>query len=246
MRVRGFLFVFALGAVLHGADADTQADPKPVVAKAESRAAEQKTELTFVEGEPIIVRADITIPDGAHEIRWRVRGDVEYETFERDTILVIGWKPGEYEAEFLFIDYEAKTLVEEQFIVVVQGPRPPPVVPDDPVNPDVDVVTKGTVYSIILRDAEKLTADQSQTMLEIRDWADQHKDVEHFEFDVDAENPDGTTNETVREYVDKVPGGAQYPFGFLVQRDASGAAVVKWSGTLGTASETIKRIEGIR
>lgn len=120
------LFVFFACSLAQWAIADE------IVYKVEPISEAEKTKLVFEIGEPIIVRTDIELPAGDYFIRWKVRGDVSWETFEQKRVLVIGAMPGEYEAEFLFIDYSKPKEVptEKEFIVVVQGSRPPPE-PDD-------------------------------------------------------------------------------------------------------------------
>ena len=127
------ILLLALDSPVGGVDSTV--DPSPKVFKAEAKASDIETTLQFQLGEPVIVRADVDVSAVKHSIRWRVRGDVEYETFAGDTILVVGWKPGRYEAEFLFIDFDKGKYEEERFVILM-GDKPPP----GPVTPDTPVV----------------------------------------------------------------------------------------------------------
>lgn len=138
-------FAFFIVAFFAPPLADSTVDSPPRVFKAEAKSTNLETELVFSLGEPVIIRASVERA-AKSSIRWRVRGGVEYETFANDTVLVIGWKPGRYEAEFLYIDYEAGKHEEEMFVIVM-GDLPPPdeIEPDKPIPTTTDKIDRVTV-----------------------------------------------------------------------------------------------------
>ena len=187
------ILLLALDSPVGGVDSTV--DPSPRVHKAEAKSADIDTELTFQLGEPVIVRADVDTKAVKHSIRWRVRGDVEYETFAGDTVLVVGWKPGRYEAEFLFIDFDKGSYEEERFVILM-GDKPPPgpvvVVPDVPMpKPDTtDKVDRVTVVFEKDKGAVSLPVAKALTLLN-------RQGVFATEFEVDTVDGD---NETPQQY----------------------------------------------
>lgn len=155
--------------------------------------------------------------------------------------------PGDY----VVMCVERPSLATSVCRVTVRGsPEVVPPKPVDPVNP-VDPITpvtpktQGVGYSIVIRKAEKLTTSQTLTLLRIRNWVDSHDNVQHYEFPPDAENPDGTKNDIVARYVDKIPEGAFYPYAFITQKDDKKDAHILWQGELKNADDVIKRLEEI-
>ncbi len=235
MRLISLLWLTALGGIpLHAADAPV-VERDSVVFKAEAKATNSATILSFDLGEPVIVRIDFE-PKGDHYIRWRVRGGLEYESFENQTALAIGWKPGEYDAEFLYVQHEPFKVVEEFFVVKMNSARPPPDEPDSPLVPDRPVV-KGEVVSYVLAIQAKLSIDESTLLSEIREWADD-KGQTHYVFDPEAEDADGSRNSKVKKYYDLMSDGARYPYGFLVKPDGS----IAWSGEIRSSASYIEKI----
>ena len=156
-----------------------------VIFKAEPKFANDTTRLVFTLGEPVIVRTEIQ-PAGEHHIRWRVRGDVSTTTFERDTALVVGWNPGEYEAEFLYIQKEPWKVVEK-FFIIQMGPRGPPehVEPEEPIGP----ITKATKAVVVYESSEQPVSPHAMAAREAIESAE----IEYRIVDKDVENGLGQT-----------------------------------------------------
>ncbi len=213
-------------------------------------------EFTFPEHRAIELQADLEIPEGFElaKIQWRTRAiQVDLRPHDDGNTCSVWASPGTYEItlDAWLVNWEAKKFdsIEKIFNLTVQGSRPPPD-NDDPDVPDPpDPPTSGAAYSVVIREASKLTADQTTALLEIRDFVDEandesgNEDLNHHEFAPDAENPDGSANETVKKYVEKIPSGSKFPFGFVVQRDASGQSVIKWSGEIVESSDVIEVLE---
>lgn len=206
--------------------------------------------LEFDAYEPIELRADIEIPDGfvVAMYDWKIDRPGRGREYDGGRTFAVWGAPGLYEVELeaTLINWEAKQFqkIERVFTLAVQGANPPPR-PNDPIDP-VTPETSGTVYAITLREAARLNADQSQALLEITHWADQQDGkVSHLQFPPDAENADGSVNETAAKYYEQIPVGSFFPYTFLVQKDASGTSVVKWQGELKGSAELIERIEGL-
>lgn len=209
--------------------ANSEKDDPPIVHKAEARSSEPHTSLVFAPGEPIIVKAHVTIPDTEYRIRWRIRGDVAYETFENDTILVMGHSPGEHHAEFLFVDFEAAVIVEEQFTILVQG-RAPPI--DDPEEPDDKKTTKAVV---VYESSEQPIAPHAMAARPGIEEAG----IEYRITDIDAKTGDGEVPRDLKPAIEAAR-AENAPFPVLVIQ--AGEVVTRVVPFPLTASEIVKEV----
>jgi|TARA_R100000789_G_C3020799_1_gene153453 hypothetical protein len=200
-------------------------------------------EFTYKEHRAIELSADIQIEEGFEiaKIQWRTRATkTDLRPHDKGSTCSVWAPPGKYEItlDAWMINWESKKFdsVERIFNITVEGSRPPP---DNP-----DVKTSGKVTAIIISEASKQTGNQSDALLEIRTFVDENQDdVSQITLDPDAENPDGSKNEVVKEYVKRIPLGSKLPFVFLTQLDDSDRVVVKWLGELETGSDLINRIK---
>jgi len=186
-------------------------------------------------------------------IQWRTRSiEVDLRPHDGGKTCSVWAPPGTYEImlDAWLVNWDAKQFdgVERIFNITVEGARPPPkpVDPDGPTIPDPVTPTSGDLWSIVLRVSEKLSGSQSIALLTLREWADEHDGrVHHYEFSPDAQKIDESTDAAVKKYVDLVPVGSFYPYGFLMQKDAAGNAVVKWQGEIDDADAYIDRAKGM-
>jgi hypothetical protein len=204
-------------------------------------------EFTYKEHRAIELSADIQIEEGFEiaKIQWRTRAPkIDLRPHDKGQTCSVWAPPGEYEItlDAWMINWESKKFdsVERIFNITIEGSRPPPDIPDPP----DDIKTSGKVTAIIISEASKQTGKQSDALLEIRTFVDANQeDVSQITLDPDAENPDGSKNEVVKEYVKRIPSGSKLPFVFLTQLDDSDRVVVKWLGELETGSDLINRIK---
>jgi len=216
----------------------------PIVTKQTPVAAAPVHELTFAEHEKIELIANFEIPEGYEATyHWEIE-DAESTVYEGGKILAVWASPGVYKATFeawlINWDLRDQQRLKEHFSIVVQGARPPP----DPDPGPSETTTTGPVTSIVVRNAEDLTAAQTTALLAVRGWADQH-DVTHLEFDLEAVGPDGKPDARVKAFADAIPDKANLPYGFLTKKKStgSGSAVVVWAGEFSDAERWIKKIE---
>ena len=189
-------FAFLIVAFFAPPLADSTVDQQPRVFKAEAKSTNLETELLFSLGEPVIIRADVERAPKS-SIRWRVRGGVEYETFANDTVLVIGWKPGRYEAEFLYIDYESGKYEEEMFVIVMGDLPPPDIVEPNkptptPTTPAIDKIDRVTV--VYEKDEAVITPPVAKALSLLN-----RQGIIATEFEVDTVDGDNETPEQYRE-----------------------------------------------
>ena len=218
----------------------------PIVTKQTPQAAAPVHELIFALHDKIELVANYVVPDG-YESRhtWKIEG-AESTAYDDGRILAVWARPGTYQATFeaWLINWELREQkhLKEHFNLIVQGARPPP---DDTDTTDT-TDTIGPVFSLVLRNAEELTADQTAALASIRDWVDQQPagTAEHHELDIDAVGPDGEPEPRVAKYADAIPDDANLPYGFISKKKRHGGAVILWAGELEDAAEHIKRLEG--
>tara|TARA_Y100000310_G_scaffold264049_1_gene274576 strand:+ start:959 stop:1717 length:759 start_codon:yes stop_codon:yes gene_type:complete len=221
----------------------------PIVTKHTPKVAAPIHELTFGQHEKIELVAKYVIPEGFEANHtWSIEGAAS-TVYDSGRVLAVWAAPGKYKATFeaWLINWEAREQkhIKEHFHLVVQGPRPPPD-PDDPdPDPDPTVKTEGPVFSLVLRNAEDLTAEQSQALSAIRDWVDEQPatEVQHQELDIDAVGPDGKTEPRVAKYTEAIPDTSSLPYGFISKKKVGGGAVILWAGELVDADETIELLE---
>lgn len=247
MRVICFAFAFfnlPFAVMLAMVCLSTVAD-NPIVTKQPPQAAAPAHELTFGEYDKIELIANYVVPEG-YESRhtWEIDG-AESTAYDDGRILAVWARPGTYRATFeawlINWDLRKQEHLKEHFNLIVQGARPPP--------DDVDTTdTIGPVFSLVLRNAEELTADQTAALAAIRDWVDQQPagTAEHHELDIDAVGPDGEPEPRVKEYTDAIPDTSKLPYAFLSKKKRHGGAVMLWAGELGTAAEHITRLQELQ
>ena len=227
--------------------------------------------FTFKAHRAVVLNAEIELKPGfkVARVQWRTRSIevdlrptdiIETATNEDGTTAVtvlqgarcsVWAPPGTYEVtlDAWLINWTAQEFdtIERIFTITIEGARPPPGPTEDDDPPPPDEQTSGKVFSVVIAEAARLTAQQSKTLLDLRTFADRNQAaVSHTVFPPDAENADGSKNETVQKYVAKLPSGARFPFVFFVQLTADGRAVVKWSGELpDDATDLITRLEAL-
>ena len=117
----------------------------------------------------------------------------------------------------------------------------------DPTPPTPE--TKGPVWAITIRVAEKLTADQAEVLLNLRKWTDQQPadKVGNLEFPPDAVGPDGAADQRVKGWTSRIPANAKLPYVFISRTAVDGkSSVVHWQGELPTsATELISKMESL-
>ena len=107
-------------------------------------------------------------------------------------------------------------------------------------------VGTGPVTSIVFREKSKTTPEQSEYLINIRDWVsgqDSTK-VQHYVFAPNAENADGTINENAKAIHDKIPTGSPLPHGLLIRKSGS-RDVISWQGEVKSGAEYIDRMKGM-
>jgi len=210
--------------------------------------------LNFEEHEPIELRAELEIPEGfdVAMIDWSIRGaGASGREYDDANVFAVWASPGRYEieCEAMLVNWEARQFrkIERVYVLAVQGAQPPPF-PVDPVTPDPPkpIEVTGPLYSIVIRKAELLTADQTEALLQIRTWADRQDNVRHLEFPPDAVNGDGSENEVVQSYVAKMPSGAKMPYVFVVQKTKAGDSYIHYQGELLSAEQVIDLLGSLR
>jgi len=154
--------------------------------------------------------------------------------------------PGAYtltqEITTITVDWEAKrfTLTQATHVtpITVQGqPGPPPPPPPPPIP-----VTKGLCWTVIIRQTDTMTVDQSVVLSDFRQWTDSQPTdkVAHWEF-----APDAIGDPKILGYVSKIPSDKRHPYAFICQADAAGKSQILWQGELpATANELIERVKG--
>jgi len=218
----------------------------PIVTKQTPVSAAPVHELTFDAHEKIELVANFEIPTGYESTYiWEIEG-AESTVYDGGKILAVWAKPGTYRAGFeawlINWDLRKQQHLKEKFHLVVLGARPPP---DDPVVPPPDTTeTMGPVTSIVLRNAEELTEDETTELSKLRDWVDEQESVQHLEFDLDAVGPDGKPNKTVATYAEAIPDTAKLPYGFISKKKKTGSgSVVLWAGEFSDADSVIKKLK---
>lgn len=129
-------------------------------------------------------------------------------------------------------------------VKVNHAPQPPPVVPDEPDDPDTE--TEGPVTANIFQDAEETTADIGDTLIELRTFSDSDLADPYIVrvYDLDPTGEDGRIVPQLKALLDLMPQGAEIPYAFLTKKKVgANVVVVLWKGPLTTADSLIAKMK---
>lgn len=228
-----------------------------------------------IESEPhelIEIRVDATAPEGYDVAtqEWLIlSAEVDWRQYDNGSVLVATAPPGEYQARWRgqYIDWENRQFRSEWRVYTIKirgpptptppptpqpppqpappSPNPTPPAPPPP-NPPQPVETTGDLYSIVIRDVTQLTAEESETLLQIRSWCDSQSGVQHLEFPPDAVDGSGAVNAAVKQWVNRIPPESTMPYAFVARRRTDdGPSHVYWQGELTQANQVIDAIRGV-
>lgn len=145
------------------------------------------------------------------------------------------------------VDGGKVSLDDATHVVTIGGPNPTPTppsptppAPPTPVPPTPVVPAAKSVAIVVIRDSEQLDADQSEVLVDLREWSDAQKpeQVRHYEFAPDQTGPDGRKDPLAAAYIAKLPANAALPWAMILNTDQKPAAVV-WSEHLPDKAQSI-------
>lgn len=232
------------GLVLLGFCAATANTAPPSEARTKLQGAALEGRLEVVEHEPIVIAANIEVPEGwSAMFDWDLQRPAKGRETDNGRTLHVWAPPGEYEIElevFLAkydeatkqVQFRKDTSVTALVVKPSNAPRPP-----DPPDP-----TPGRPSAVlILRDQESDTATEAAALQDLRQSElFQGGTPKLLILSTDAETPDGKPDPISQKYLAQVPQGSDYPYFFAV--DASDH-VVDSGEVPDDPAELIKRIQ---
>ncbi len=136
--------------------------------------------------------------------------------------IIVEAPPGTY-GEMFFPSGQAKQPIVTRLVLGGTPSPPKPPDPKPPTPPDVPDPISGPLSVVVIRDPSTLTADQTNTLLELRTHSliAPRGPPDLIVLDRDAKNSDEQPHPVLAGYLAKKPAAAAFPYYFLVDGDSS-------------------------